>query len=116
MSLNWDLQEMKERLGQEEYDRITDHPNLPGEWHPATIQLIWSCLFIEMSSITEKNWEAFADRLRRWQEVEGDLLFEGPLTAEDVHRHIGLRTNVTHETEEHFRAKLDRLAARRAPR
>lgn len=112
MSLDWSYAEMKERLGEEEFDRITTNPNAEDEWHPVSLQLIWSCLFIDMNGIQENNWEQFADRLQRYQDAFGGLIrINGELahiTREQVKQHIGLRTNVITLPERDFAAKLEK--------
>ena len=99
MSLDFDFTAMIERLGQEEFDRITDHPTIKGDWHPVTSALIWATLSVGFGSITDENADTFANRLLALQAISGgDILTdEGRIvvTREDVHRHIGMRTNVT---------------------
>jgi hypothetical protein len=115
MSLNFDFTQMVERLGKEEYDRITDHPTIEGKWHPVTDALIWMTMAVGMGEITEKNADKFADRLLAYQALNGACL-RGPdgevyITSEDVKNHIGLSTNVfPMETDAQFAKKLRRIA------
>lgn len=113
MSLNFDFSEMIERLGQEEYDRITDHPTQENKWHPVTDAMIWACMAVGLGRITEENAEKFAERLIALQAVSGAMLTgEKPvyLTEEDVRNHIGMRTNVTDESDQTWKTRLFRTA------
>lgn len=110
MSLDFDFGDMIKRLGKEEYNRITDHPTEKGRWHPVSDALVWICLIIKMSGITEKNADEFYDRLVALQAVAGGeiLTSEGKvfITKEDVQNHIGLRTNVQNKSMASFKSDL----------
>lgn len=124
MSLNFDFTDMRARLGNEEYDRITNHPNPDcNELHPVTDAMIWLCLLVGMPGVTEKNVDKFTARVLAYQGANGGYL-DGPdgsvwITGEDVRNHIGLRTNVPLENDSKFYAKLYRMSldeGRRAER
>lgn len=114
MSLDFDFTRMIERLGKEEYDRITDHPTQPNTWHPVTNALIWATLGVGMNRITEDNAEKFASRLAALQAVHGaDLKTDtGPIyiTSRDVEDHIGLSTNASNMNDAQFARKLTEAA------
>ncbi len=112
MSLEFDFTAMAERLGQEEYDRITNHPTNDKEWNPVTNALIWATMYVGLGAITEKNVDTFVKRLLAVQ-AAGALLRGGEkevyVTERDVRNHIGMRTNVTDEKAATFNAKLVRI-------
>lgn len=116
MSLDFNFSKMIERVGKEEYDRITDHPTEKGKWHPVTEALIWATLGAGFGNIKdEKAADEFADRVLMLQAVNGGYL-QGKdgdvyVTREDVHNHIGMWTNVfPKEPATKFYAKLARMA------
>lgn len=78
-------------------------------WHPVTETIIYSCMFLGMQAITEKNLATFQARMDLYQSIHGPLM-QGRdeetgkiepvrVTDEDVARHVGLTTNATDETD-----------------
>ena len=107
MSLNFDFSTMIERLGQAEYDRITDSPFEKGKWHPVTDALIWRCMSLEMRGIDEKNVDEFIWRCKFLQSLTGthDMAnnkMDIWITEQDIRNHIGLSTNVTQKTRDQW--------------
>lgn len=84
MSLNWDAQDVSD------WDKFTTQEK---------DSAIWYTMFVDMSHITEDNYEEFADRVR----VHDALFTQFPPAngarelgnPEYVKRLIGLRTNVS---------------------
>lgn len=114
MSLDFNFEDMIERLGREEFDRITDHPTEAGKWHPVTDQMIWACMSVGIGKITEATVEKFIERYAALQALNsGDMIGKDGrfyITGADVRNHIGLRTNVSDETDAAFAEKLFRIA------
>jgi len=115
MSLDFNFEDMIERLGREEYDRITDHPTKGGEaWHPVTETLIWVCMAVGLPGIHGKYVDKFIARTQALQAISGgDILSQDGrihITEEDICAHEGLRTNVSFESDAKFYAKLFRIA------
>jgi hypothetical protein len=110
MSLNWDLTKItdKETLCWEKNDDGTDKLN------PVTESLIWLTMGIGMGSITEENEFIFYSRIAVYEKLFGNILSywkDGkkigvPITPVDVHKHIGLTTNVSKETDASFRKRI----------
>lgn len=116
MSLNFDFSDMIARVGKEEFDRITDHPDPENKsWHPVTDGLIWLCMICGVPGIHGKYVEKMVDRVAAVQGLlDGGYLMsaEGKIaiTEEDVRAHEGLKTNVSFDTDAKFYAKLFRMA------
>lgn len=114
MALNFDFTEMKNRLGQEEYDRITDSPFEKGKWHPVTDGLIWMSMAVGLGGITEKNVDKWIERALIYQAVTDPYLITASgmvmITSDDIRNHIGMWTNVSNESDAKFRAKIMRAA------
>ena len=100
MALNWDL------------TKTYDHEELCNEEHwPVTHALIWMAMAVGLGTITEKNWKQFYARARfceilngtalRTQSEDGKLV-DRPLTPQDVHKRIGLWTNVSTDSHAQF--------------
>jgi hypothetical protein len=74
--------------------------------------LIFASMHVGFGSITEKNWEAYFERLSTVEQVLGPFRTseEGPVffTPDDVKAHIGLSTNVGAESPAKFNAKVAR--------
>jgi len=87
VSLNWNV------------SRCDDFSALMGaeEW-PKTERTIFATMAVGIGKITEENWSEF---YARYAII---CLFDGvtPLSPEDVHRRIGLSTNVATETWVHW--------------
>jgi len=115
MSLDFDFTAMIERLGQEEYDRITDHPLGEKTWHPVTNGIIWGSMYVGVPGLTtDADVNKFAERLLALQALNGgDILTARGrvvITQADIEAHRGLRTNVSRETDAQFAKKLYRIA------
>lgn len=101
MSLNWNLTEIKdhERVcfviadsddaahGVKAGDRLLSN---------VTHALIWRTMAVGIGSLTDKTAAEFATRNTIWCQLNG---FANDLTIEQIHAHIGLRTNVSYETK-----------------
>lgn len=114
MSLNFDFTAMIDRLGQEEYDRITDSPFEEGKWHPVTDALIWMTMSVGLPGITEKTVDKFVERALALQALSGGDLQSNDgrivITEEDIRNHLGMRMNVGTESDATFKTKLFRMA------
>ena len=118
MSLNWNLEDIKDhenvcferRVPQpSEGDVKTDEDGKAEYMAGVTNGLIWATVFVGLHGITETNAAQFAARLELYQNLNGALLVgtdeetgeRGPvkITTEDVYQHIGLRCNVTDESD-----------------
>lgn len=109
MSLDFDFQKMIDRLGREEFDRITDHPTEAGKWHPVTDALIWSCMIVGLPGINDQTVDTFVRRMAAMQAINASLHSQdGPIyiTEEDIRNHAGLSTNVSKDSDAKFAKKL----------
>jgi hypothetical protein len=79
-----------------------------------TDALIWGCLAIDMSGITDANAAEFYDRINLWEKVAGASRrsSSGPVffTKQDIIDHIGLYTNVSNKSRPYFLKKLCSVA------
>lgn len=104
MSLDWNITKCKINNTKD----ITDD-----EWNVLQ-SVIFTSMYVDMGSITESNWEDFYARTYAWERTAGSALcrFEGDkkipvyLTPEDIHKWIGLSTNVITTTEAKFKSKI----------
>jgi hypothetical protein len=116
MSLNFDFTDMVNRVGKEEFDRITDHPDPDNKsWHPVTDSLIWLCMIVGVPGIHGKYIDKMIDRAAAVQGLlSGGYLMSQQgkiaITAEDIRAHEGLKTNVSFDSDAKFYAKLFRMA------
>lgn len=115
MSLDFNFQDMIDRLGRDEFDRITDRPvEGSDKWHPVTETLIWTCMAVGVPGIHGKYIDKFIARTQALQAISGgDILSKSGrihITEEDIRAHEGLRTNVSAESDAKFYAKLFRMA------
>lgn len=117
MSLNYDFGGIDKSV------RLTVAPNdgmgyKVGEafMNPVAKSLIFVTMALGMGEITEANYKDFYKRLRFFEALHGPLLqYEGVEGAEslankrftihDIKAHIGLRTNVSFETESKWRKR-----------
>jgi hypothetical protein len=90
MSLNWNMTKV------EDLDAL--HA-IDGEWAKSEA-LIWCSMAIGLGGIDKNNWAEFYARIVYVDRLIGYT--DRTLTAEDVHRRIGLSTNVSDETELQF--------------
>jgi hypothetical protein len=104
MSLNFNLEDVKKRLGDERWEEVTTHPEDLGKekkrWHPVTDTLIWKTMSIDLGEITEANLDEWWFRVRLLQLLDGGPELHGGigsfyLTRQDIDDHIGLSTNVS---------------------
>jgi hypothetical protein len=118
MSLDWNAEPMKARLGQERWDKVTTSPWICDDgctqWHPVTNAIVWHMFNVGIRAITEENAEKLAERIGMI-ELTGDpslafrrddLLITCPITLEDIKNHIGLSTNVSTLTDAQFAKKF----------
>jgi hypothetical protein len=113
MSLDWQIGDIKD------WKAVCKQQD--GTLSPITHGLIWMTMLVDLGGITEKNFEEWLWRLEFYHRIEED--FQGdydvlveddvgkrwvskPFTAEDIRRHIGLRTNVLDTTRAAFVKKL----------
>jgi hypothetical protein len=99
MALNWDITNCNnyEALQVEEY----------GEWS-ITNALIWLTIGVDMGQITETNIGEFYARTKVWELITGAIINKENettkewepyfLTFSDIHKRIGLLTNVSNES------------------
>lgn len=99
MSLNWDVKNVqwdKKWLPYEEYfgdkEPRLGYDVTQSYLNPITEAIIWSTVQVNLAEITEDNWMEF---YMRHLAVCGILRQEPTITALDVKRHIGLKTNAT---------------------
>ena len=105
MSLNWDCTKIKD------FDTWGWVKDADGDevLNPITGRLIWLTMVVDMGNITDKNADEFYVRTCMLNSHFQPGIGEG-LTREDVHRHIGLKTNVCNETRKGFlRNRMKRL-------
>ena len=101
MSLNYDLQNVK-----------ADYKSDEG-WALAHA-LIWGTMSVGMHSIDEKDWEEFYTRAHIVQTIHGGWLWDDEakttrhVTVDEIRSFIGLRTNVTNQTNAQFKNRIDR--------
>lgn len=104
MSLNWNITKCKINNTKD----ITDD-----EWNVLQ-SVIFTSMYVDMGSITEANWEDFYARTYAWERVAGSALCRWEddtkipvyLTPGDIHKWIGLSTNVMTTTEAKFKGKI----------
>ena len=100
MSLDWKIDTIENYL---EVCWVPD-PKRPGKktLNPVTDALIWTTMAVDIGQITEENHEKWFKRLLAWELAVHGERYEvwhpdgsvRPITLEDVHQHVGLRTNV----------------------
>jgi hypothetical protein len=90
MSLNWNMTKV---------DDLDALHAIDGEWAKSEA-LIWCSMAIGLGGIDEGNWAEFYARIVYVDRLIGYT--DRTLTAEDVHRRIGLYTNVSDETKLQF--------------
>ena len=93
MALNWNIEKIQN------YKKMCwDGDNL----NPVTNTLIWGCMSVGMSEITDKNWKDFYLRINFLEKMGGTYLTNENgnyyITKKDVYNHIGLSTNVSNES------------------
>ncbi len=106
MALHWNIGDVKDH----ETLCLEDHEDGDGskKLTDATYSLVWATIPVGLGAITEKNWREFWVRLRFVEHLGNAYRFrfvddgEGGkrrqdiyFTPEEVHAHIGLRTNAS---------------------
>jgi hypothetical protein len=95
MSLDWNVKKI-ENHKELCFEYRENGEEGPGDYvKPLTERLIWKCMAVGLSGITEKNWSNFLVRASLLDWAEG----RPPLTVEEVRSHIGLSTNVSRDTD-----------------
>lgn len=111
MSLNWDVSAVQSDA------KFVTNADGTKVLSPVTNALIWLTMIVGMGSITVKNARDFYARVKLYESLFGSYLtkreheigatwVERPLTAEDVRAHIGLRTNVSMESDTAWRKRI----------
>lgn len=108
MGLNWDITNCKNM------DSLTVEEN--GEW-AITNSLIWLTLAVDMGQITDKNIGEFYARTKVWEALTGAMITRGTdkeledyfLTFADIHKRIGLSTNVSNVTITNWFKRINRM-------
>lgn len=108
MSLDFDISEVENheevKVCHEWADENTTEEQIRESWK--TQAIVFLTMAIGMGSITESNHREFATRIIMWEDVNSSYLRLGGeayrLTYQDVHRRIGLFTNVTEKTKAQF--------------
>lgn len=110
MALTWSVSSIPN------HERVTTAPfrrDGKTQWHPATEALVWLSVHCGFSTITEKNVDDVAERIRIWEHYIGAPMrsSSGPLrvSMDDIRDHIGLSTNVTTLNQHQFWAKVRRI-------
>lgn len=113
MSLNWDLTDIHDS------DNVCWIKNESGYdvLHPRTESLIWLSMVIGMGTITEDNAAEFYSRVALYEKMfevfccryEDGSRVEIPVSVEDIHAHIGLRTNVSYEKPHVFANHITKI-------
>ena len=122
MSLNFNLVPIRERIGDDAFERLTTHPADVGKksqrWHPVTDALIWLSLLCGFNKITEENAFTVATRIIAYENATGPYLSGGkePLRINllDVRAHIGMTTNASTYTDAKFKTWLIGVVMREA--
>jgi hypothetical protein len=119
MPLNFDLTAVHKKLGDDDFELYTTHPEDYGKeekrWHPVSDALIWCSLTCGFDRITDKNVLQVAARIATLEAKNGPSFVTATekfgITVEDVFRHIGLSTNVTPQTKAEFERRFGPLRA-----
>lgn len=111
MALHWDLTKIAnhDEVCWFTADRdVPEHDIKQGEtlMNPKTNSLIWATMGVGIGEITEKTAPEFYARMQILNLLDK---YEGQITAEDIHKHIGLKCNVTYESKASW---LKRVTAR----
>ena len=96
MSLNWNISEVKDF---EQLLDVNGSPNL------LTKNIIYACMPVSLSSITERNHIDFFTRIVIYESCFGAFMTR-PFELEDIKRHIGLKTNCTNSSYPAFLKKV----------
>lgn len=104
---------------------VMDHPNMvdptnPENWHPLAHYLVFAMMACGITEISAKNTDMVLRRLNIYQKLVGPALRFGDgekayVTEEDVKRYVGLKTNVSQDTDAQFASKVVKLWAKDYP-
>ena len=110
MALSWDITQCKNM------DSLTVEET--GEW-AVTNALIWLTMAVDMGKISDTNIGEFYARTKVWEAVTGamitkhnkdtDTLEDYFLTFADIHKRIGLVTNVSNVTTTNWFKRITRV-------
>ena len=127
MSLDFSYVAIKERVSEEEWERITTHPDDWGKeegkrWHPVGDALVWLSMLIGYTRITESNYEKIAKRIYAYETAFGPYLKGSKkfgdkptrITAADVKLYIGLGTNASEKSDAKYERWLGSVLMREA--
>jgi len=127
MSLDFSLVAIKDRVSEEEWERITTHPDDWGKeegqrWHPVADALVWLSMLLGFNRITEENYEKIAKRIAAYEDAFGpylkgsEVFGDKPtrITAADVKLYIGLRTNASEMSDAKYERWLGGVLMREA--
>lgn len=78
-----------------------------GNMKPVSEALVFATMVTGINVIKTDNWKEFYVRVNAFEKLHGPYIRMGdgserPITPEDVHKHIGLRTNATTRTRTQF--------------
>jgi len=116
MSLNWDVSKVKDS------ERVTTAEN-GKDWHPVTFALAMSSMLVDLGSITDENVGEWMFRLHYLKRIgmQGQLVediddkfVERTFTADEVRRHVGMRTNVVSTRRAEFVKRWSKYVEREA--
>lgn len=96
MPLNWNISEVKD------FEQLLDEKGSP---HRLTTSLIYACMPVSLSSITERNHIDFFTRIVIYESCFGAFMTR-PFELEDIKRHIGLKTNCSNSSYPAFLKKV----------
>ena len=107
MALNYNLQQIEnfDNLYVEEKDGMFS-------LNRVAHTIIFHCMSVGISEITEKNWEQFYDRVTMWEKIYGTQFLDSetrqPIytSKEDVKSMIGLKTNASLSSKSEFLKRL----------
>lgn len=121
MALHFNLSAVRERLGDDDFELYTTHPEDYGKrdkrWHPVSDALVWLSMTCGYHQITEANTIRVAARIATVEAKYGPTFMttDGAfgITVEDVWNHIGLSTNAGSLTKAEF---VRRFGSIRSPK
>ena len=96
MPLDWNLSEVKD------FDQLLEEDGSPSR---LTTNLIYACMPVSLSSITERNHIDFFTRLAIYESCFGTFMTR-PFELADIKRHIGLKTNCSNSSYPAFLKKV----------
>lgn len=94
MALTWDITNCVDSA-----ELTTD------ETWSATEEMIFATMAVGLPGVSEANADTFYARLRTWQRLIG-VPAEEQVTPEKVRRYVGLRTNVSADTDAAWRKRI----------